>query len=93
MGPSNKELQLRKNCKLYRYVLYSLGKEIPEAIEDCADSEEYDYLVDCVADLSKEIKNFDSETFDRIVNNSEVPEARELAQWWEMYKMYTPPPS
>lgn len=96
MSNSNRELQLRKTCKLYAYVLASQGKEVPEAIKECADSsdsDEYDCLVDCVAEISEAIKGFDSETFDRIVNNSESSDARELSHWWEMYQIYIPLPS
>jgi len=93
MSAYNKELQLRKNCRLYAYVLASLGKEVPEAILECRDSdgsEDYDLLVDCVADLAKTLKGFDSETFDKIVNDTQSQEARELSQWWEMYQIYVP---
>ncbi len=82
MTPSNKEMQLRRNCQLYAYVLVSQGKEIPEVIQDAID--DYDYLVDCVIDLSEEIKALDSDTFDKIVNNKDRQEARELSYWWEM---------
>ena len=96
MSYANRELQLRKTCKLYAYVLASQGKEIPEAIQECADSsdaDEYDCLVDCVAELSEAIQGLDSETFERIVNNTESSEARELSHWWEMYQIYIPLPS
>ena len=55
MGNSNRELQLRKNCKLYAYVLISQDKEVPEYISDCADDVDldgYDNLIDCVAELA-----------------------------------------
>ena len=93
MSNANKEMQLRKTCKLYAYVLASQGKEVPDAIQECRDcdgSEDYDLLVDCVADLSQALKDLDSETFDKIVNNTESVEARELSQWWEMYQIYIP---
>ena len=93
MSSSNRELQLRKTCKLYAYVLASQGKEIPEAIQECVNSEDVDYLVDCVSDLSETIKSLDTQTFEKIVNNHESVEARELAHWWEMYQMYIPVPS
>jgi hypothetical protein len=86
MSPTNKEMQLRKNCQLYLYALVSQDKEIPEEILECAHSFDYEYLVECAVDLSEELKGLDSETFDRIVNNSESKEARELKQWWEMYQ-------
>ncbi|MFT5661863.1 MAG: hypothetical protein ACI9TV_002510 [Sulfurimonas sp.] len=82
MNPSNKEMQLRKNCQLYAYVLVSQDKEIPEEIQDSIDS--YEYIMNCVEELSAELKSLDSDTFDRIVNNTELLEARELAYWWEM---------
>lgn len=84
MNPTNKEMQLRKTCQLYMYVLVSQGKEIPYEIMECAHS--YDYLVDCVTELSEALKSLDSDTFDKIVNNTESREARELAHWWEMYQ-------
>ena len=86
MNPSNKELRLRRNCQLYVYLLVSQGKEIPEAIQECANSYDYDFLVDCVAQLSAEIESLDSDTFDKIVNNKASQEARELAYWWEMHQ-------
>ena len=86
MNPSNKELRLRKNCELYVYLLVSQGKEVPEEIQECADSYNYDFFVDCVAQLSAEIEGLDSATFDRIVNNKESRESRELAYWWEMHQ-------
>lgn len=87
MNPSNKELRLRRNCQLYVYLLVSQGKEVPEEIQECADSYDYDFLVDCVAQLSDEIEGLDSDTFDKIVNNKESNESRELAYWWEMHQM------
>lgn len=87
MNPTNKELRLRKNCQLYVYVLVSQGKAVPEEIQECADSYYYDFLVDCVAQLSDEIEGLDSDAFDRIVNNKESNEARELAYWWEMHQV------
>ena len=82
MRPTNKEMQQRKTCQLYMYVLTSLGKEIPYEILECAHS--YDYLVDCVAELSEALKGLDSDTFDRIVNDTQSKEARDLKYWWEM---------
>lgn len=93
MSQSNKEMQLRKTCKLYAYLLVSQAKEVPESIQECADSQDYDYLVDCVSELSKAIKDLDSETFDTIVNNTDSSDARELLHWWNMYQMYIPLPS
>jgi len=90
MNLSNREIQLRRNCQLYVYVLNSLDKEIPEKLQECADSEEYDSLIDCVKELSEELKNFDSDTFERIVNNKQSIEAQQLSQWWEMYQIYIP---
>ena len=87
MSPTNKELQLRKNCQLYVYLLVSQGKEVPEEVQECADSYDFDFLVDCVPQLSNEIENLDSDTFDRIMNNKESDKARELAYWWEMHQM------
>ncbi len=87
MNPTNKELRLRKNCQLYVYVLVSQGKEVPEEIQECANSYDYDFLVDCVTQLSDEIEGLDSDTFDRVVNNKESNEARELTYWWEMHQV------
>lgn len=88
MNPSNKEIQLRKNCQLYTYVLVSQGKEVPEYIQECSDS--YDYPVNCVAELFQELKNLDSDTFNTIVNNTQSAEARDLLNWWNMYQAYSP---
>jgi len=85
-NPSNKELRLRKNCQLYTYLLVTLGKDVPEEIQECADSYDYDFLVDCVAQLSDELKGLDSDTFEKIMNNTESNEARELAYWWKMHQ-------
>lgn len=93
MANANREMQLRKNCKLYAYVLAAQGKEVPDVILDCRDSdgtEEYDCLLDCVSDLSHALKELDSDTFNKIVNNTDTQEARELALWWEMYQLYIP---
>lgn len=90
MNPTNREIQLRKTCQLYAYVLASLGKEVPQEIEECADSHEYDCLIDCVAQLSQLLASMESETLEKIVNNSQAPLARDLAQWWEMYQLYIP---
>lgn len=90
MSLTNRELQLRKTCQLYTYVLVSQNKEVPEYIQECADSDEYDCLTDCVAELSQEVQAFDSDTFERIVNNKESVEAQKLSLWWEMYNMYIP---
>ena len=93
MSLSNREIQLQKTCQLYVYVLTSQNKEIPEYIQECADynqSDEYDCLIDCLAELAKELKSFDSETFEKIVNNKNSTQAQELAQWWKMYQIYIP---
>ena len=82
MSPTNKEMQLRKNCELYAYVLKSLGKEVPEEIEDCLAS--YEYVTNCVSELFLEIQNLKDEEFERLVNNKNILESRELAYWWEM---------
>lgn len=84
MQPSNKEMQQRKTCELYAYVLRSQGKEVPEAVQECADS--YDDLIDCVEMLSKEIESLDSETFDRVVNDTQSQDSRDLASWWKMHQ-------
>ncbi|MBT5934800.1 hypothetical protein [Sulfurimonas sp.] len=86
MNPSNKEMQLHKNCQLYAYVLTSQGKEVPQEIQDCID--DYEYVINCSEDLYKEIKGLDTDTFEIIVNNKELLESRELSYWWEMYKEY-----
>lgn len=88
MSASNKEVQLRKTCQLYTYVLASLGKDIPENIQECADS--YEYPVDCVTELYQELKDLDSDTFEKIVNDTQSTQARNLASWWEMYQTYIP---
>lgn len=82
MNPSNKEMQLRKTCQLYAYVLASQGQEVPEEIHECTDS--YDYLVDCTAKLSQLLKELDSDTFNRVVYDTDSKEARDLAHWWDM---------
>ena len=84
MNPTNKEMQLRKNCQLYLYVLVSLGKEIPEEILECAHSYDYEYLFNCVPQLLETLKGLDKDTFEKLVNNPESLEAKELAFWWEM---------
>ncbi len=88
MSPSNREVQLRKTCELYAYVLASLGKEVPEMVQECADS--YDYPVDCVKELSQALQGLDSETYEKIVNDTQSQQSRDLAQWWEMYQVYIP---
>jgi len=88
MSLTNREVQLRKTCELYAYVLASQGKEVPEMIQECADS--YDYPVDCVKELSQALQDLDGETYEKIVNNTQSQEARDLAQWWEMYQVYIP---
>ena len=86
MSPSNKEMQLQKNCRLYMYVLVSQDKEVPDEILECALSYDCDYPVECVVELSEELKAMDGETFERIVNDPDCKDARDLAHWWEMYQ-------
>lgn len=81
-------MQLRKTCQLYAYVLLSQGKEVPEEIQECTVS--YDYPVECVTELSQALEGLDSDTFQKIVNNTQSQESRDLAQWWEMYQTYIP---
>ena len=90
MSPTNREVQQRKTCQLYAYVLVSQGKEVPEEIEECVD--DYGDPIDCVPKLYQALKDLDSEAFEKIVNNTQLQEARDLAQWWEMYQLYIPPP-
>ena len=87
MSATNKEMQLQRNCQLYAYLLTSQDKEVPEHIQESAES--CDYLVDCVSELSQEVEGLDSETFERVVNNTQIQEARELAYWWKMYQEAT----
>ena len=82
MSPSNKEMQRSRNCQLYAYLLVEQDKEVPEEILEGAIS--YEYAIDCVAQFAEEIKSLDSATFEKIVNNKDSQEARELAYWWEM---------
>jgi len=86
MAPTNKQMQLQKNCRLYTYLLILQHKEVPDEILECAHSYECDYPVDCAVELSEELKALDSETFERIVNDPDSEEARELAHWWEMHQ-------
>ncbi|MDQ7042518.1 MAG: hypothetical protein Q9M34_03200 [Sulfurimonas sp.] len=90
MSVSNREIQLRKTCQLYAYVLRAQGKEVEYSLQECADS--YDYPIDCVKELYSTLKGLDKKTFDEIVHNSQAPEAQDLANWWEMYQIYIPVP-
>ena len=58
------------------------GKEVPEHIQDCLDS--YEYVTNCVEELLEELKSLDEGTFNKIVNNTDTIESREVAYWWEM---------
>ncbi|PHR54604.1 MAG: hypothetical protein COA44_12645 [Arcobacter sp.] len=89
-GPTNREIQLQKTCELYAYVLEAQGKEVAYAVQECADS--YDYPIDCVKELAQALKDLDSESFEKIVNNTDLQEARDLANWWTMYESYIPVP-
>ena len=82
MASSNKEMQLRKTCQLYAYVLSSLGREVPEAIQDCMEDD--DYLVDCVDQLASTLEGLDPASFEMIVNSDPSSQARDLAKWWKM---------
>ena len=84
MSPSNKEMQLRKNCELYAYVLTSQGKEVPEELQDCVDF--YEYSINCSEELLQVLKDLDSDTFKQIVLNTDSKEAGELRYWWEMHQ-------
>ena len=84
MSATNKEIQQRKTCQLYVYVLTSLGREIPYEIHECAD--DYDYIIDCSAQLAQTLKELDSETFYNLLNDRESQMSLDLAGWWEMYK-------
>ena len=84
MAPSNKEIQLRKNCQLYAYLLNAQGKEVPEVIQECADSDDYDYPVECAEELYEELKSLDDKAFEKIITNNQSIEARYLAHWFEM---------
>ena len=90
MGLSNKEIQLNRNCQLYKYLLESQTKEVPEYIDDCADGYDSDYLVDCVEKLAQEIQSLDDEIFNKILNNESSLQSKNLLEWWNMYKLYIP---
>jgi len=90
MAPTNREIQFQKTCELYAYLLTAQGKEVDYAIDECANS--YDYPVDCMKELAQALKDLDSVSFEKIVNNTELQEARDLANWWKMYQGYTPVP-
>lgn len=87
MNPTNKELQLRKNCLLYRYLLQALDKDVPEPIQECADADDYDFLVDCVDALSETLNALSDDTFHDLISKNNTPEAKELASWWHMHKV------
>jgi len=82
MSSSNREMQLQKTCELYAYVLTSLGKEVPDEVQECAYGLEYP--IDCVKELSEILKSLDTDTFDKLVNNKDSTESRNLSYWWEM---------
>jgi hypothetical protein len=84
MPEYNKDMQQRKNCELYAYVLAELDKEIPDDILECV--MDGDYLVDCVLQLANELKALDTEKFNQLVYNSEASLSRDLANWWTMYQ-------
>ena len=88
MNPSNQEIQLRKTCQLYTYVLESLNKEVPEEIQECSGS--YEYPVNCTAELFQVLDSLDSDTFKKIVHDTQSEKAHDLSNWWEMYKIYIP---
>ncbi len=88
MSPTNREIQLRKTCQLYAYVLSSIGEEVPDAILECTIS--YDYPVECMNELVETIKGLDEETFEKLISDRENELARDLEQWWQMYQMYIP---
>lgn len=85
MSQSNKEMQLRKTCQLYAYVLISQDKDVPDDILESTYSEDY-YPVNCVGELSKAIEDLDNDSFEKIVNNKDSQEACDLSSWWTMYK-------
>lgn len=84
MRPNNKEIQQRKNCELYTYVLEMLEREIPEEIVECLISD--DFFVDCVEELGNTLHSLDNETFDKLVNNKNTTKSQDLKQWWNMYQ-------
>ena len=90
MGFSNRELQLRRNCELYSYLLQAQNKEVPEYIEECIVTDDFDLLVDCVKELAQEIQSLDDESFTKILENENSVEAKNLLKWWEMYQLYIP---
>lgn len=84
MNPSNREIQQRKTCQIFAYVLHSLGKEVPYHIDECADS--YEYPVNCVEELSQELQGLDTQTLNKIMNNPHIQESSDLKHWWEMFQ-------
>ncbi len=88
MSPTNREIQLQKNCQLYRFVLHSLHKEVPYAIEECAHS--YEYPVDCSKELAALLSQLDAATLNDLMSTPDCVEAYHLRQWWEMYQSYIP---
>lgn len=83
MPAYNQQMQQRKNCELYAYVLAELDQDIPDHILECAMSDEYP--VDCVADLAKALEDMSADDFERIVHDTESQMARDLSKWWTMY--------
>lgn len=87
LNPSNKELQLRKNCIVFKFLLEVLGREVPESIQECAEDEEYEYLVECVDELAATLSQLDEHVYKSLILDNNTPEARELASWWEMHQI------
>lgn len=81
---TNKEIQLRKTCQLYAFVLEHLGHEVPEMIEECA--QDFEYPVECAKELIALLEATDRKTLDIMMHSNATSLGRDLANWWQMQK-------
>lgn len=84
MPAYNRDMQQRKTCQLYVYLLTVLGKEVPYTVEECANS--YEDLIDCSMELAKELEALKSEEYERLITAEDSTIGNDLALWWEMYQ-------
>ena len=87
-GPSDRELQTEKTCKLYLWLTGSLGMSAPDAYKVAAlDGYGNANLLDRVTnDLCTLLQRLDDEVIERVVYDAHNKYARDMATWWEEHQ-------
>lgn len=88
MEPNAAEKNTKQTAQNLIYVYKSLGKDIPSAYKDAAETyyPNIHLLNEIVIDLCSTIRQMTDEQRDKIIYDGRNSDARKLADWWEKHQ-------